>query len=603
MSIFSYGMRYWKKHVPCAVFCQIIGFVALTVDVLLPLLGAMFVDYVLNYTGVTDGGGIFSFLLDYGEPAGWELFFAIAVVFVVLELFREGIIYLRNVLFQYNGLLFENELRDISYKKLVELDSATVSAYNTGELLTTLSSDIITFKEMYSRVLLTLADGFFILIITCVMLAINSLYMLILPVVIAPIMLFALVRYTRAARRVSQNIRTQNAVMNLCVQENIDAVRLVRSFANEQYEENKFDGVNRDLCAAYWEQVDVSAKYGMIFNTIRQVAYIATIVIGTLMVFSGQFQVGIMTACVTYVLRIMDYVTQINNSIYQLQYGLVSGGRVMEFLEHPPKIAPPVGNEHISSVPDIEIKNISVIEEGKQLLKNVSLRVPYGKTVGIMGGTGSGKSVLLKSLVRMYDVSQGSIEINGKDIRRYDLDDLRNEFAYVFQDVFLFSNTIDANIAFYAPDVDKETVMRVAEQAQAGGFIRRLPQGYETIVGEKGLGLSGGQKQRISIARALLKNAPVLVFDDASSALDADTERRLMRTVKENYAGHTIFIAAHRVSSIEDCDEILYMRDGEIVERGTFAELMQKDGIFAQIYKMQTAEKAEAAAEVAAEEN
>ena len=603
MSIFSYGMRYWKKHVPCAVFCQIIGFVALTVDVLLPLLGAMFVDYVLNYTGVTDGGGIFSFLLDYGEPAGWELFFAIAVVFVVLELFREGIIYLRNVLFQYNGLLFENELRDISYKKLVELDSATVSAYNTGELLTTLSSDIITFKEMYSRVLLTLADGFFILIITCVMLAINSLYMLILPVVIAPIMLFALVRYTRAARRVSQNIRTQNAVMNLCVQENIDAVRLVRSFANEQYEENKFDGVNRDLCAAYWEQVDVSAKYGMIFNTIRQVAYIATIVIGTLMVFSGQFQVGIMTACVTYVLRIMDYVTQINNSIYQLQYGLVSGGRVMEFLEHPPKIAPPVGNEHISSVPDIEIKNISVIEEGKQLLKNVSLRVPYGKTVGIMGGTGSGKSVLLKSLVRMYDVSQGSIEINGKDIRRYDLDDLRNEFAYVFQDVFLFSNTIDANIAFYAPDVDKETVMRVAEQAQAGGFIRRLPQGYETIVGEKGLGLSGGQKQRISIARALLKNAPVLVFDDASSALDADTERKLMRTVKENYAGHTIFIAAHRVSSIEDCDEILYMRDGEIVERGTFAELMQRDGIFAQIYKMQTAEKAEAAAEVAAEEN
>ena len=603
MSIFSYGMRYWKKHVPCAVFCQIIGFVALTVDVLLPLLGAMFVDYVLNYTGVTDGGGIFSFLLDYGEPAGWELFFAIAVVFVVLELFREGIIYLRNVLFQYNGLLFENELRDISYKKLVELDSATVSAYNTGELLTTLSSDIITFKEMYSRVLLTLADGFFILIITCVMLAINSLYMLILPLVIAPIMLFALVRYTRAARRVSQNIRTQNAVMNLCVQENIDAVRLVRSFANEQYEENKFDGVNRDLCAAYWEQVDVSAKYGMIFNTIRQVAYIATIVIGTLMVFSGQFQVGIMTACVTYVLRIMDYVTQINNSIYQLQYGLVSGGRVMEFLEHPPKIAPPVGNEHISSVPDIEIKNISVIEEGKQLLKNVSLRVPYGKTVGIMGGTGSGKSVLLKSLVRMYDVSQGSIEINGKDIRRYDLDDLRNEFAYVFQDVFLFSNTIDANIAFYAPDVDKETVMRVAEQAQAGGFIRRLPQGYETIVGEKGLGLSGGQKQRISIARALLKNAPVLVFDDASSALDADTERKLMRTVKENYAGHTIFIAAHRVSSIEDCDEILYMRDGEIVERGTFAELMQRDGIFAQIYKMQTAEKAEAAAEVAAEEN
>lgn len=596
MNIFSYGMRYWKKHVPCAVFCQLIGFIGLTIDVILPLLGAMFVDYVLNFTGLTDDPGLFSFLFDYGEPGGWDLFFAIAVAFGLLELLREGLIYVRNILFQYNGLLFENELRDVTYKKLVELDSATVSQYNTGELLTTLSSDIITFKEMYSRVLLVLADGFFILIITCVMLAFNSLYMLILPAVVAPIMLVALVKYTRAARRVSMNIRDQNAVMNLCVQENIDAVRLVRSFANEDYEENKFDRVNRDLCNAYCEQVDVSAKYGMIFNVIRQIAYIATIVIGTLMVFTGQFQVGIMTACVTYVLRIMDYVTQISNGIYQLQYGLVSGGRIMQFLEKKTKIPQVETSERIGSVPNIEVKDVSVTEDGKALLKHISLSIPYGKKVGIMGGTGSGKSVLLKSLVRMYDATQGCIEINGKDIRRYDLDDLRNEFAYVFQDVFLFSNTIDANIAFYAPEIDRETVMRVAEQAQAGSFIRRLPQGFETIVGEKGLGLSGGQKQRISIARALLKNAPVLVLDDASSALDADTERKLMKSIKENYPEHTILIAAHRVSSIEDCDEILYMRDGEIVERGTFDELIRKDGVFAQIWRMQVAEQADAEA-------
>lgn len=596
MNIFSYGMRYWKKHVPCAVFCQLIGFIGLTIDVILPLLGAMFVDYVLNFTGLTDDPGLFSFLFGYGEPGGWDLFFAIAVAFGLLELLREGLIYVRNILFQYNGLLFENELRDVTYKKLVELDSATVSQYNTGELLTTLSSDIITFKEMYSRVLLVLADGFFILIITCVMLAFNSLYMLILPAVVAPIMLVALVKYTRAARRVSMNIRNQNAVMNLCVQENIDAVRLVRSFANEDYEENKFDRVNRDLCNAYCEQVDVSAKYGMIFNVIRQIAYIATIVIGTLMVFTGQFQVGIMTACVTYVLRIMDYVTQISNGIYQLQYGLVSGGRIMQFLEKKTKIPQAETSERIGSVPNIEVKDVSVTEDGKALLKHISLSIPYGKKVGIMGGTGSGKSVLLKSLVRMYDATQGCIEINGKDIRRYDLDDLRNEFAYVFQDVFLFSNTIDANIAFYAPEIDRETVMRVAEQAQAGSFIRRLPQGFETIVGEKGLGLSGGQKQRISIARALLKNAPVLVLDDASSALDADTERKLMKSIKENYPEHTILIAAHRVSSIEDCDEILYMRDGEIVERGTFDELIRKDGVFAQIWRMQVAEQADAEA-------
>ena len=593
MSTFLYGMRYWKKHVPCAVFCQIIGFVGLTIDVFLPLLGAMFVDYILNYQPGTVPTGAFSWLLAFGDPQTWDLFFAILAAFAALAVAREAIIYFRNVLYQYNGLCLENELRDITYKKLVDLDSSTVSSYNTGELLTTLSSDIITFKEMFSTVLLNIGDGFFVLIITSVFLARESAFMLIMPALVAPILVVSLVKYASAARRVSGEIRTRDAEMNLTVQENINAVRLIRSFANEPLEENKFDRANADLRQAYCRQVDVSAKYGMIFNVIRQVAYITTIVVGTLMVFMGQFQVGIMTACVTYVLRIMDYLTQLSNSLYRLQYGLVSGERIRQFLEKKTKIPEPEHPEHVGSVPNIEVKGVSVTEEGKPLLKNVSLSIPYGKKIGIMGGTGSGKSVLLKSLVRIYDVTAGSIEINGKDIRSYDLDDLRDKFAYVFQDVFLFSDTIDANIAFYAPDADRETIRRAARQAQASRFIEGLPEGYGTIVGEQGLGLSGGQKQRVSIARALLKNAPVLVLDDASSALDVTTERKLMASIKESHPEHTLLIAAHRVSSIADCDEILYMQDGEIVERGTLQELLAKNGVFAEIYRMQTTESDE----------
>ena len=589
MSTFSYGMRYWKKHVPCAVFCQVIGFIALTIDVILPLLGAMFVDYILNYSGITEDSGLFSFLLAYGEPESWRLFFVIAGVFAALELFREGLMYLRNVLFQYNGLKFENELRDITYKKLVDLDSSTVASYNTGELLTTLSADIITFKEMYSSVILMILDGAFILVITCITLAMTSAYMLILPAVIAPFLLVTLVKYTKAARRVSTDIRDRNADVNLNVQENINAVRLIRSFANEGFEENKFDKVNAALRDAYCAQADVAAKYGAAFNIIRQIAYITTIVIGTIMAFNG-LSVGIMTACITYVLRIMDYLTQISNSIYRMQYGIVSGSRIRDFLEKKTKIPESEHPDLIRGAPDIEMKNVSVTEDGKALLKHVSLNIPYGKKIGIMGGTGSGKSVLLKSLVRIYDPTEGEITINGEDIRNYELDNLRSEFAYVFQDVFLFSDTIDANISFYAPGTSRDRIMRVARQAQASSFIEGLPLGYGTIVGEKGLGLSGGQKQRVSIARALLKDAPVLVLDDATSALDVNTERLLMEGIKESYADRTILIAAHRVSSIEDCDEILYMQDGEIVERGTFRELMDRNGIFAEIYRMQTAE-------------
>ena len=588
-------MRYWKKRVPCAVFCQLIGFVGLTIDLLLPLLSAMFVDYILNYdaASLTDSGaGIFSFLLEgrFGEPKTWRLFFSITAVFAVLEVIREGLIYLRNVLFQQNGIWMENELRDATYKKLVDLDSSTVSSYNTGELLTTLSADIITGKEMYCRILLMLGDSFFVIAVTCVILATQSAWMLLLPAVIAPFLVFALVCYSRVARRVSTNIRNCNADMNLNVQENIDAVRLVRSFANEELEEHKFDRINGNLKNAYLAQVNMSAKYGLIFNIIRQVAYIATIAIGTLMVFSGQFKVGIMTASVTYVLRIMDHLTQISNCVYQFQYGMVSMGRIMDFLEKKTKIPVPEHADKIRSTPNIELKNVWVTDEGKPLLKNVNLSIPYGKKIGIMGGTGSGKSVLLKSLVRIYDATVGSIEINGENVRDFDLDDLRKEFAYVFQDVFLFSDTIDANIAFYAPDTDRETILRAAEQAQASRFIKGLPQGFRTIVGERGLGLSGGQKQRISIARALLKNAPVLVLDDATSALDVITERKLLATIKENYPDHTLLIAAHRVSSIADCDEILYMQDGEIVERGTYDELIKKNGTFAEICRMQSAD-------------
>ncbi len=593
MSIFSYGMRYWKKHVPCAVFCQVLGFIAIALDLLLPLLSALYVDYLLTADGVGSGdGNLFSFLVDgrFGEPQTWRLFFSVTLVFAAFVLVREVVIYLRNVLFQFNGLQFENEMRDYTYKKLVELDSGTVATYNTGELLTTLNSDIITFKEMLSRVLQNLGDSFFVLALSSVILALNSAWMLLIPIIIAPVLIAVLIRYTKAARRVSQNIRANNARLNLTVQENINAVRLVRSFANEDVEESKFDKVNADLRTAYFEQVDVSAKYNLAFNIIRQVAYIATIAIGALLVLHDVFLVGIMTACITYVLKIMDHLTQVSNNMYQLQYGLVSGGRIMEFLEKKTRIPEPAHPEKVSRRPEIELKGVSITAEGKPLLKNINLKIPFGKKVGFMGGTGSGKSVLLKSLVRIYDATEGQILIDGKDVRDYDLEDLRDVFAYVFQDVFLFSNTIDANIAFYAPDVAKEEVMRVAELAQAGRFIRSLPQGYETIVGEKGLGLSGGQKQRISIARALLKNAPVLVLDDASSALDVITERKLMRSIKENYPERTILIAAHRVSSLADCDMILYMQDGEIIERGTFEELIAQNGRFAEIYRMQAEE-------------
>ena len=270
-----------------------------------------------------------------------------------------------------------------------------------------------------------------------------------------------------------------------------------------------------------------------------------------------------------------------------MQQQLLSGRNMLDFMNCESKIVG--GEQSAKEIEQIHLKveDASLAIQGQEILKHINLDVTPGKKIGIVGGTGSGKSVLLESLIRVHDVNEGKITLNGTDIREYDLDSLRQKFSYVFQDVFLFSNTITSNIAYSEPEVERQQIQKAAEHAQAHGFITNLLDGYETIVGERGLGISGGQKQRVSIARALLRDAPILVLDDSTSALDVGTEKKLLADIKKFYPDKTLLISAHRLSSVVDCDEILFMRDGSIEERGTFEELMKLNGDFAKIYNIQ----------------
>lgn len=592
MDILAFGMKYWKKkHLPLAVFCQLIGFVAIFVALLLPLLGQMIVDYVLNYEGqAPDTGSIFGWLLNgrFGAPATMELFFSIAVVYGSLVLLRSVLLYIRNNLFIRNGINLESRLRRETYIKLVSQSSLILNKYNTGDLLTILNSDIVAFKELFAYTLLCIFDAIFMLTVSVILLGQLSWYLVILPLCVAPFLVVTLRRFLKAARMISSKIRDCNADMNMVVSENINAVRLVRSFANEELEMKKFDQRNENTRNTYFQHADIISRYNVYFNTMRQVAYVGSVLIGTLLVLTGHMRVGILVACSSYVMTIMDDITQLNNQFFNFQQYLVSGGRIMVFLQTGNLIETPDHPLPIQKEPHIRLSKVSLMMDDHQVLKEIDLDLPYGKKLGIMGGTGSGKTVLLKAMSRFYDVMSGMITINGNDIRALDLEQVRKQYAFVFQDVFLFSNTIDANIAFAHPEAPFELVQKTAREAQAEEFIEKLPQGYETIIGEKGLGLSGGQKQRLSIARALLKDAPVLVLDDATSALDMSTERALLQTIKQHYPEKTLIIAAHRASSVMDCDEIIYLQDGEIVERGNFEELMALNGRFARIYRKQS---------------
>lgn len=592
MEVLKFGMKYWKKNVPMAVFIQICSFIAITCDLLLPMLSEMFIDYVILEHPV-QSDNIFSFLLTgkYGEVHTVKLFTALAVTFMILLMIRLMLVYFKNVNTQKLGVKLETDLRLATYRKIMELDSVTLSEFNTGEILTTANADTVMYKELFCTMLVRIFDSIFVLSLSSYLLFRINWTLLFIPLILMPFFIVALINFKKRARENYRNIRACNSNMSLTVQENIEAVRLVRSFTNEDVEEEKFHKSNENLKNAYIKQVNLSSKFEVVFSTIKQIAYISSIAITAVLVVKGYILVGYLVTSSGYVLKIMDHISQINNTLFIMQQQIVSGRKMIDFLGTESKVPDKKDGAVIKKLPDINVSNGYLVIGRKTVLKDINIDIPYGKKLGIVGGTGSGKSVLLESLVRIHDLTGGSIKINGTDVRDISLESLRDTYSYVFQDVFLFSDTIDSNIAYAVPDIERQQVVQAAKHAQAHNFIKNLTTGYDTVVGERGLGISGGQKQRVSIARALLKDAPVLVFDDSTSALDVNTEKQLLEDIRVNYPDKTVLISAHRLSSVAHCDEILFMQDGMIVERGTFDELMALNGHFANVYNVQETQK------------
>ena len=594
METFFFGMKYWKRNIPLSIFSQILSFISIIADLMFPMLTGILLNYIIKGIPMEEGaGGIFSFLLTgaYGEVQTFELFYHVAITYIVFILVRITLIYCKNVLNQKLGLNMETDLRYAAFHKLMELDSQTVSEYNSGEMLQILNNDTNMFKEMYSRIVPGIFDALFMLGVSIYLLSTMNIWFILIPLVLMVPLGAALMDFRKKARASFRKIRESHSNMNLTVQENIEALRLVRSFTNEELEKAKFDVSNEQVKETSIRQVWLSSKFDVLFNSIKQFAYIGTIAIGAVLVLRGDMLVGYIATCSAYVMKIMDNITQINNSIFQMQQQLVAGAKMKSFVEKESRIPDSMNDALFTDKPNITIKDATLAFDSKSVLEGVSVDLPYGKKLGIVGGTGSGKSVLLKCLVRILDLQSGSITIDGHDIKDYSLKNLRNLYSFVFQDVFLFSNTVESNIAYSDPEIDDAFVFAAAANAQAHNFISKLSEGYRTVVGERGLGISGGQKQRVSIARALLKNAPVLIFDDSTSALDVETERRLLQTIRTEYTDRTVIITAHRLSSVVDCDEIIYMRDGKISERGTFEELMALNGDFAHVYNIQQAQR------------
>lgn len=477
-------------------------------------------------------------------------------------------------------------LRETLYEKLQTLSSGFYASTPSGELIANLTSDVTYIDEFIKNNAYDWVKNVSMLISTLVLLfyyhaELTWILTAFLPVF--ALLSFLIFRYTRALH---QRLRDHFSKMNTFVNENLGAYRVVKAFAREDYENKRLNDTSREYMDIAIDNTKRRLNLSTPLHLVSRLMSIFGLCIAAIYVIRGEMTIGTLTIFNSFVFTLQEPVRAITTLVSTTQQMMVSAHKIHELYETEPEVE----NSHRiigknSRIHTIEFRNVSLTLSGHQILKNINLTIRRGQTLAIMGPTGAGKTILISLLIRLYDPTEGAIYLNGVDIKKMDLQQLRKEMAIATQDVFLFSDTIDGNIAYSNPDMDEETVHDVAESAQAASFIEKLSDGYDTVIGEQGIGLSGGQRQRIALARAMAKDSSVIILDDTTSAVDMETEANILHELHK-ITNKTKIIVAQRISSVTDADEIIVLQEGAIAERGTHEQLLENDGYYAEIYRI-----------------
>jgi ABC-type multidrug transport system fused ATPase/permease subunit len=417
-----------------------------------------------------------------------------------------------------------------------------------------------------------------------VMVALNPLLALI-ALAPAPIVILTAARYNRLSRPAVQEVQQRIAELTAEAEENVSGIRIVKAFAREEHMLRRF----RRSIARVFDQTIYSTRLQAFFSPIigllPQFGTALVLLVGGRKVINGSLSLGELTAFYVYLAMLASPMRMLGIAMGMAQRAIASGNRLFEILDREPQIQSPPGAPPLPAGGGrVEMRDVTLRYDGAgPALTDVELEVAPGRTVALVGPSGSGKTSLVALIARLYDPSEGAVLVDGADVRSVEIESLRSEIAFVSDESFLFSAPLAENIAYANPAAGREQIEEAARRAQADAFVRDLPDGYDTMVGERGLTLSGGQRQRVAIARALLADPRILILDDATSSVDARTERAIKRGLREVMEGRTTFIIAHRLSTISLADEIVVMDAGRIVDRGTHDELMERCSFYAEI--------------------
>ena len=528
---------------------------------------------------------------DVIQGGQYDLLWKLVLILLLVTLVRGALRFFYQVIFEVcsQGVLYD--MRDVVYRRLLTEDFAFYSKKKTGDLMSRQTGDMEAIRHFVAYIIYQVYENILLFCFALFMIFTVNVKLALCMLIVLPFTAITTAKQSKEVRPTFQRIRDCFSSLNAFVQENVSGNRVVKAFAKEDFEIEKFNKENDAYMDAQLNSSKVWMKYLPIFEVLAYVLNVVLMLYGGWMVITGEMTIGNLVTVNGYLWMLNAPLRMAGWWVNDTHRFITSVEKIYTtYVEEPlVKMPPvPVSRKHMEG--NVEFKDVFYTADDEDIVKDISFSVKKGQTVGILGSTGAGKSTIMNLLCRFVDATSGEVLVDGVNVKDWNLYDLRDNIGMAMQDIFLFSDTIEGNIAYGRPNCTFEEIHEAAVMADANHFIKAMPEGYNTIVGERGVGLSGGQKQRISLARALLKKPSILILDDTTSAVDMETESYIQQQLGKLNGQCTIFVIAYRISSIKDADQILVMDNGRIIEHRTHQELLANDGYYASAFHHQYGE-------------